>query len=749
MSPKRNHRFKIAGAAALAGTMLFSVPTLAHQHGFADVDESNVHYSDIMSMKEQGIFTGVSDTEFGSGQAIQRRHVAATIHRMLDLPVPDQFERFLEQYDDVDADSPMAAEIAAVTAAGIFKGDANNAFHPTAEISRQQVASVLVRSFGLSQVYVENELEINLDNVHPSHEGDVQTLRNLELTAQSDDYMPAANLTRDQFASFLHRSNEFDREEFQGEGYFNLSVLHTNDLHSRVNMYPQMITTLNEARTTRPDAITLDAGDIFSGTLYFNLFAGQDSLQFMNMMDYDAFVFGNHEFDLGDGEREFAHEELADFVTDAEFPIVGANMDFSAHAEFDPFTGNKEGITYEAENGMIYDGIVKEVNGEEVGIFGLNTEDTLDIASPVDVEFFDFAETAEYMVSEFQEAGIDKIIALTHLGYQSDPSVGNDMRLAQEIEGIDIIVGGHSHDAIYEPDVVTEDADGNPIEPTVIVQANEYGNYIGTLDVVFNAEGTIVQTNGELLATSDRVADATAADLLVPFTEEVEEFGKEPAGFTLDEQLPNPRGEGDSVRANETALGNLIADGFLRAGQRANPDTVIAFQNGGGVRAPLPETVEGDGPFEITIGDLVTVQPFGNRLSLLELSGEEIMQALEHSVRNAPGEDGGFLHVSGMRFEFDSSLEAGSRVTMAEVNMDGDYVALDMNAEYVVAMNNFTAAGGDGFSVFGAASEDGRATIVGDTDYQILMTHAQRLAEEEGEVNPQIEGRIVDTASEE
>ena len=746
MTQKKKSRLTVTGAAFLAATMLFSNPAFSDHHGFPDVDEDNVHYEAILEMKAKGIFEGNTDGTFGTGDSIERQHVAATIARMHDLDVPEDYNLFLERYGDVDENSAMAEDIAAVTAAGFFKGGTSGNFYPRESLTRQEAASVLVRSFGLKQVYIKEHININLDDVHPVHKEDVQILRDLSLTFQTDNYFPRRAVTRDEFASFLFRTHEFDREDFQGEEYFNLSVLHNNDLHSRVEAYPHMITTYNEARTTRPDALTLDAGDVFSGTLYFNLFEGQDSVEFMNMIGYDAFVFGNHEFDLGDDD---GHPALAAFVEAADFPFLASNMDFSEHEEFADMITDKDGITYQAESGMIYDGIVKEVNGEDVGIFGINTEDTLDISSPMDVAFSDFAETSAHMVELFEDEGVNKIIALTHLGYDSDPSVGNDLRLAAEVEGIDIIVGGHSHTVLEEPTVVTENADGEVMDPTVIVQAGEYGNLVGALDVVFNEEGVIVQANSELLATGDRVADPEAIEILEPYTEQVEEFGLESAGFELEEQLPNPRLGSDSdvsVRANETALGNLISDGFLRAGQRANPDTLIAFQNGGGIRAPLPETVDGDGPYDITIGDLITVQPFGNRLSLLELSGEEVMMALEHSVRNAPAEDGGFLHVAGMKFTYDSSLAAGSRVQSVEVYEEGDWVELDNSRMYVVAMNNFTANGGDGFQVFEDAKADGRETIVGDTDYQILTDHAQKLAEEEDEVAPVIEGRITDVS---
>ncbi|WP_221175161.1 bifunctional metallophosphatase/5'-nucleotidase [Alteribacter keqinensis] len=525
-------------------------------------------------------------------------------------------------------------------------------------------------------------------------------------------------------------------EEASDEGEsFELTIFHTNDTHGRTNMYPQLITTLNEAKEQYGEGLLLDAGDVFSGTLYFNEFSGQDALEFMNLMEYDAFVPGNHEFDLGDPDT--GHQELVDFIKGAEFPVVGANMDFSGDEGLSALAN--EGVSFEAENGQIYDGIVLEHDGEEIGVFGLNTEDTESISSPFDVAFTNYVEAAEGMVEAFEAEGVNKIVALTHLGYDSDPSVGNDLLLAQQVEGIDVIIGGHSHTEIAPPTVVTENADGEEMDPTVIGQAGEYGQYLGVMNVSFDENGVVLEADGELLATEEREADPEAAEMLAPYTEQIEELESEGAGSSVVTELPNPRhGEGDekSVRANETALGNLIADAQLEAALSADENTVMALQNGGGIRTSLPE---GD----ITIGHLIEVQPFGNRLTLLEVSGEELIEAFEVSVYDAPEESGAFLQVSsGTRLTYDSSQEPGERVVSVEIDVDGSYEEIDPDETYTIATNNFTATGGDGFTVFADAYDDGRGTIVGFTDWEMLRDYMA----DHGEVDYETEDRIVDVA---
>ncbi|MBD3897617.1 5'-nucleotidase C-terminal domain-containing protein [Halomonas sp. ML-15] len=521
------------------------------------------------------------------------------------------------------------------------------------------------------------------------------------------------------------------------EERYTLTLFHTNDLHGRTDAYPRLVSTLDKARERHGDGLLLDAGDIFSGTLYFTEFHGQDAVEFMNLMGYDAFVPGNHEFDLGDPEA--GHDELAAFFEAAEFPIVAANMDFSAAPEFEALLG--ESLAESPDGGMIHDGIVVEHEGERIGIFGLNTEDTPNISSPGEVSFGNYLEAAEAMVERFDAEGIDKIIALTHLGYDSDSSVGNDLLLAQHVEGIDIIIGGHSHTRLDPPTLVTENHRGETMAPTVIGQAGEYGEYLGVMEVIFDGDGVVVDVSGELLAVADSEADPRAAEMLAPYTAAIESLRDETIGVALTETLANPRhGDGDeqSVRANETALGNLIADGQLAAAQRVEADTLMALQNGGGIREPLAAG-------EVTVGELIAVQPFGNRLTLLEVSGVELIETFEIALANAPDENGGFLHVSaGTRLTYDSREAPGERVVTLEVEVDGSLDAIAPDQAYTIATNHFTAAGGDSHRVLGEAYEEGRGTIVGTTDWEMLRDRLLEL----DQVPYAPQGRIVDLAAE-
>lgn len=538
-----------------------------------------------------------------------------------------------------------------------------------------------------------------------------------------------------------HDSDEVEKQDAKDDS-FELSLMHMNDTHAHVEPLPQMLTAIKEFRAEHEDAMLFHGGDVFSGTLYFNEFQGKAALDLLNMMDIDAMAFGNHEFDLGDQEN--GHASLSEFVSEANFPMLGSNIDFSGDSFMSGLVSDDSPVSIEGDlDGDIYNSIIKEVDGEEIGIFGLTTEDTKDIGSPEDVTFSDFKESAEQAIDELENAGVNKIIAVNHIGYDSDPSVGNDLRLASEVDGIDVIVGGHSHTALQEPVLVEEDENGDTKDPTVIVQAGEYSEHLGTLDVIFDEEGIIEEYSGKLLDVDDYAADDEAEEVLSKYKEEVDETKNEEIGAEAEKDIPNPRKDdtgNDSVRANETELGNLVTDAMLAKAQEKFPETAIAFQNGGGIRAPIDA-----GP--ITVGDVINVLPFGNDPVISEVTGSEIEEILEHSVRDVP-EETGFLQVSGMKFTFDSTKEPGERVVDIFVEKDDALTPVESDETYVVTTNNFIGQGGSDYETFAKAYDEGRVKDIGEVDWEQFRDY---MADEEyldGEVNPEREGRIVDLEGE-
>ncbi|MFJ7185974.1 5'-nucleotidase C-terminal domain-containing protein [Lysinibacillus xylanilyticus] len=506
---------------------------------------------------------------------------------------------------------------------------------------------------------------------------------------------------------------------------FKLTILHSNDTHAHVEDAPKRATKVKELRAANPNSLLLDAGDVFSGTLYFNEFAGETDMKLMNLMGYDAMTFGNHEFDLGSSPE--GHAALAKFVKGAEFPLLGSNLDFSKDSLFNGLQFKT--VTKDFKNGQIYDGIIKEINGEKVGIFSLTTEETPTISSVANVKFANYVDSAKKAVAEFEKQGVNKIVALTHIGYDDSADWDNDQLLAKTVEGIDVIVGGHTHTKLDKP-VKAETPFKNP---TIIVQTGQYSENLGELDLTFNDNGAVVDYFGQLHALNDKEkpveADPEATALLAPYKEKISKILNQSTGNTAVSPLNGGRNLW-GVRAGETNLGNLITDGMLAGAKKIDPEVQFAFQNGGGIRASIDA---GD----ITVGEVMTVMPFGNALGIVKLKGAEIYEIAEHSVKDFPKEFGGFLHFSGLQVEFDGKAPAGKRVTSIKLNGK----ELDKAAYYKAATNTFTAKGGDGYDTLKKVYEDGRVSEPGTIDYEMFIEHLDTLKK----VDPKVEGRIIAT----
>ena len=498
------------------------------------------------------------------------------------------------------------------------------------------------------------------------------------------------------------------------EGPITVTILHTNDTHAHLESFEpfkqplqggvaRRYTLIEQIRAEGGNVILLDAGDVFQGTLYFNQYQGQADLYFMNAMGYDAMCVGNHEFDSGPAV-------LAAFIDGAEFPVISANIDVSAEPTL---------------AGKIPAYTVLDVAGEKIAVFGLTTEDTPILSSPgSNVIFKDPISSAEATVDELEAQGINKIIALTHLGYS------RDLDLAAAVEGIDVIVGGHSHTLLGDmegaegpyPTVVTSPAG----EPVLVVTAKCWGSYLGRLDVTFTAEGVVETYGGAPIFIDESIPEnPEMAAKLAEYAAPIEELKATVIGQTavdLD-------GEREHVRTMETNLGNLICDAMLW--RTAADNTVIAIQNGGGIRASIPA---GD----VSLGQVLEVLPFGNTIVNFDLTGAEIVEALENGVSMVEEVKGRFPQVGGLRYAFNPDLPAGSRIISVEVwdPAQKAYVPLDLKATYRVCTNNFLYGGGDGYEVFATKAQNVNETglLLSDVLVEYIKAHSP--------VSPAVEGRI-------
>lgn len=461
-------------------------------------------------------------------------------------------------------------------------------------------------------------------------------------------------------------------------------ILHTNDSHGRVDTnlgFSRAAYAKDKLEGAGATVLLLDAGDTLHGLPFATVTEGESVVKLMNEAGYDAMTVGNHDFNYG-ADRLYELSGMADFS------MLASNV-------------------LKEDGSMLLSGpMIFELNHVKFGLFGLATPETVYKTNPDNVAgliFADPIEAAKADVAMLEQENCTIIIALTHLGLDEGSEVTSKM-LAEQVQGIDVIVDGHSHSLLEE---------GMWVGSTLIVSAGEYIENIGCVDI---------DPTGLTAATMLTYEDFGAADgneavgsLIAEMTAQQDELLNVKVGVTGVE-LDGAR---ENVRTGETNLGNLAADAL-----RSATGAEIALTNGGGIRDSIPA---GD----ITKKQLVTVFPFGNYAVMLEVTGEQLLSALENGVSLYPAADGRFPQVSGMTFRFDPSQPAGSRVF--EVKVNGE--ALDPARVYTLATNDYLAAGGDEYPLTEAP-----ATGEFDSLEEILISYIESF---DTPVEPETEGRII------
>lgn len=726
----KNKFLKISATAATTAVIAsaFSIGVSAEETSFKDVPTSHPFFEEIEHLFVAKIIEGDSTGNFNPTSEVTRGQLAKMLVNALTLTADS---KDYNSFKDVPSSHMFYEPISILSALNIAQGTTVETFNPDATVTREQAALFISRAIQISGTN-STQFEDVTTNTRA-----IDALYNAGITngTSKTTFTPEKSVTRGEFAALLSRAMTFAENQ-----PFTLSVLHVNDLHANVDKYPKLVTAVNEQKITKRDSLLLNAGDVFSGSLYFNAYQGEADMKILNSLDFDAMVFGNHEFDLGSSEE--GHLALTKFVKGSNYPFLASNIDFSKDTLFNGLYSRS--ITSSPESGHIYNAIIKEVNGEKIGILGLTTEETKDIAYVGSVAFENYIEKAKESVAALEASGVNKIIALTHIGFDDSATVDNDQLLAKAVPGIDLIVGGHTHTQLAEPFTVATDIEGKEKDTTVIVQAYQYADFLGTVSLEFDANGVIKNIDSELITLSGYEADTDALAIINPYKAGVEEMSMTKTGVNSAYTLPNyrtsdPGYTSGSVRNSETALGNLITDGMLSQARKATPDKeiIMAVQNSGGIRNLLPE---GD----ITVGDLIKVLPFGNTLATVEVTGQELIDSFEISFANAPSENGGFLQVSGAKVTYDSSKESKARVVKIEyLDGEGKYTEIDPAATYTIASNAFTIMGGDGYTTLRKAYDAGLARDFGTLDWENFRDYLLELGEIT-EKNTGIEERIID-----
>jgi 2',3'-cyclic-nucleotide 2'-phosphodiesterase (5'-nucleotidase family) len=474
-----------------------------------------------------------------------------------------------------------------------------------------------------------------------------------------------------------------------------LVILHTNDIHGKfrdtpatwvdgeppIGGFSNLSAHVEAERAAAPGrTVLIDAGDLMTGNPICDMeheeVSGGAMMAFMNMMDYDAMALGNHEFDKG-------LDELDGLMDLATFPVLSANT----------YRPGGEQRTAPASH------VILERNGLRIGVIGLMTESLYSVAAPSKLAGTVVTSTVEeaQRIVDAIDPETDLIILLTHVG------IGGDRYIARNVENVDVIVGGHSHTRLEEPEVENG---------VLIVQAGAHGRNLGRLevtvanDVIADYEGRLIELWPEAGGRDEIVAMVDAYSARIDA-----DFGQEIGALAT---------AWDREYHGESNIGNWITDQL-----RAHTNADFAVLNSGGIRKDV-----GSGP--ITKLDILEVLPFSNVVTTFTCTGEELLTMMRHNAHAAVHESHGILQVSGIRYRY---VVSGDDVEIVEALVGGKPV--DPAATYTGASVDYVTHGNaERLLGFEPSSAEIEGTVI-----SAVMMEA---AEAAGRIDARVEGRMVD-----
>ena len=524
----------------------------------------------------------------------------------------------------------------------------------------------------------------------------------------------------------------------------NIQLLQLSDFHGAIegtstNAGTAILTTAFAAdRKAVASTFTLSSGDNFGAApAISSAFEEIPSVESMNLMKFDVSTFGNHEHD-----RNLAHVQKVIGLSDFQWVV-------SNYSSLDPL---KSGAKAAKSFTILERGDIK------VGIVGANTEETPEVIFPGNLDYTDASGAKKTIaisktvasvnkaIVDAKAAGANLVVALIHEGWSENSdgvAKGGLINIVKGIKGADVIFGGHSHQ-LYSSVNAAPNARSNS---TLVAEVPNAGVSYNRVQVCLNpGNNKVVGTSIENVTTSaisKLTPDATAAALVKKYKDQLVEkldvkIGQVTAVF--------PRGGTPAVeRAGETPMGNYLADLM-----RSRMKTDFAITNGGGLRDTFPAATYkvvntsykrpapgATGPYDVTLGDAISVLPFGNAIVTTKITGTQLWASLENGVSQYPSA-GRFPQISGFKFTFDTSKAVGSRI-ITVTTLDGKAIAKD-STSYSVATNDFMLYGGDGYTFFNPLQAKFNGLLLVDILIDGLKAD---LAAGKVTVTPAADGRIV------
>ncbi|MFV0448177.1 MAG: bifunctional metallophosphatase/5'-nucleotidase [Vibrio sp.] len=493
--------------------------------------------------------------------------------------------------------------------------------------------------------------------------------------------------------------------------------------------------------------IFLHAGDCFQGTLYFSLFKGKANADMLNAIGLDAMALGNHELDMG-------NEPVAVFTKRTNFPLLCGNWDLSQEREnkIHRLSDNDSIKSFNPTLGCA-NWITKRVDGSEddseIAIFGLSLDKMVDIANPdSDTPFINALETAKRTVEQIHYSGINKIILLSHLGYEADKE------LARQVDGIGVIVGGHSH--VLQGDfsalgLETQEEYGQRINNTYVVQSGLYALALGHCQIDFDQEGKVVKFAGrnELLLGRRLFLDASMSEAGSDYThmQACEHINNHPnvvvckkdpevQGILLNKYIPRVRElqsqmiaeVQDSLRhvripdeQGPSQLAPLVAQSFVHAMRERGHEVQFAIHNAGGVRTSIQ-------PGKLSVADIAgKLLPFAVPIGVYSVNGKTIALTLEGAINNAINNgiegtgSGSYPYTHNLSFSYQADKPLGQRITDLKIRIGNEWQLVESEEFYCGTSSAYTMKGKEGYDAITAMHGEGYVSNVSMADAFISL----------------------------
>ncbi|MBH5320403.1 bifunctional 2',3'-cyclic-nucleotide 2'-phosphodiesterase/3'-nucleotidase [Paenibacillus sp. GSMTC-2017] len=685
----------------------FGIFSLDLNKQFTDVPATHWANPAITELVAKQIATGKTETTFEPSKDITRAEFATLLVKALKLTAKNK-----SSFTDVPATAWYAEFVAAASENGLVNGVSKGKFAPNEKITREQMAVMASNALKLKagKEITAAAGKTFLDDSHISTWAkagvNLAVDRGVMNGRGADKFVPKDSSTRAEAAKVVYTLINGISVQLLGINDFHGQLDYKKEIKdasgkvvSSVGGAEYLAAYLKQREALNPNTLLVHAGDAVGASAPVSaLLQDEPTIDFLNRVGFDIATVGNHEFDAGRAEalrliNGGKNPKSGKDFAGANFPYIAANVvDENGKTLLDAYK-------------------VIEIGGVKVGFIGVVTNSTPSVVKADSIKGLTFVEQAPAVnkaVKELKEQGISTIVILAHDPFEgkADAPTGEVIDLANNVDDeVDVIFAGHNHGGLNKM-----------IDGKLVIEAFSYGTAFSDVDLVIDrATLQLTSVKGEIVDVKREgiTPDAEIAGMIKSYQELNAPVMNAPVGKTSAAILRATNASGES------ALGNLIADGMREAMQ-----SDFAYMNSGGIRNDLPEG-------NVTYGNAFSVQPFGNVLVKITLTGAQMKELMNQQWAGTSPKIG---QISGFTYKYDDSKPAGQKIIEMK---KADGTVLDDAASYTIAVNDYMASGGDGYSVL----LKGTDRVAGPVDLDATIAYIKAKSAD-GSISAKIEGRF-------